>query len=620
MRVARLRCEHREDIPCVDHPAPRLGWILESGRRDERQTAYRVLVARDPVDLAAGRGTLWDSGRVASDRTVDVAYAGRPLPPAAELVWAVRVWDADGVASDWSEAARFRTGPAAWQARWIRRDPAEDPFYPVPAGAAVEVLERGRSPVSHLRRRFAAGPDVRRATLYATARGVVELQLNGERVGDAVLAPGWTDYRARIEYAAHDVTALVRAGENVVGAILGEGWYAGHVGFNPKRQGNWYGDRPELLCELHLEHADGSVEVIATDGGWRATGDGPIRSADLLHGERYDARLELDGWSAPGFDDAAWPPVLARERDGVRLVPERGQPMRVTEDVPAVAVSSPRPGVHVFDLGQNLVGWVRLAVVGRRRDGGAAAVRRDARAGRHAVHRQPAARARRGHLRAARRRAEVHEPRFTSTASATSRSAGCRRPRRSTAITGRVVHSDTPVERDVRVLARRGRPARLEHRLGPARQLRLGADRLPAARRAARLARRRPGVPPDRDAVHGRRRVHDEVGRRRPRRPVRRGRLSRRRPAAGRRARRRARLGGRGRDRPVGGLPALRRPAAARAPLAAHGALHGPPAPPQPRPAVAGAPQQRLRRLALGRRRTRRARCSPPRTSPTTRS
>ena len=520
MRIARLRCEHREDIPCVDHPAPRLGWILASGRRDERQTAYRVLVAHDPADLAAERGTLWDSGRVASDSTVDVAYAGRPLPPAAELVWAVRVWDADGVASDWSEPARFRTGPAAWQARWIRRDPAEDPFYPVPAGEAVEVLERGRSPVSHLRRRFAAGPDVRRATLYATARGVVELQLNGERVGDAVLAPGWTDYRTRIEYAAHDVTALVRAGENVVGAILGEGWYAGHVGFNPKRQGNWYGDRPELLCELHLEHADGSVEVIATGPGWHATGDGPIRSADLLHGERYDARLELDGWSAPGFDDAAWPPVLVRDRDGVRLVPERGQPMRVTEDVPAVAVSSPAPGVHVFDLGQNLVGWVRLAVSGERRDGDAAAVRRDARAGRHAAHRQPAARARRGHLRAARRRARgaraaLHVPRVPLRRA--HRAAGGAAARGDHRPGGALRHAP---ERDVRVLAPRGRPARLEHRLGPARQLRLGADRLPAARRAARLARRRPGVPPHRDAVHGRRRVHDEVGRRRPRRPV----------------------------------------------------------------------------------------------------
>ena len=431
MRVARLRCEHREDIPCVDHPAPRLGWILASGRRDERQTAYRVLVARDPADLAAERGTLWDSGRVASDRTVDVAYAGRPLPPAAELVWAVRVWDADGVASDWSEPARFRTGPAAWQARWIRRDPAEDPFYPVPAGAAVEVLERGRSPVSHLRRRFAAGPDVRRATLYATARGVVELQLNGERVGDAVLAPGWTDYRTRIEYAAHDVTALVRAGENVVGAILGEGWYAGHVGFNPKRQGNWYGDRPELLCELHLEHADGSVEVIATGPGWLATGDGPIRSADLLHGKRYDARLELDGWSAPGFDDAAWPPVLVRDRDGVRLVPERGRPMRVTEDVPAVAVSSPAPGVHVFDLGQNLVGWVRLAVSGE----AGTAVRL-----RFGEMLEPDGTLHTANLRLARAEdtyvlrgggPEVHEPRFTFHGFRYVDSPDCRRRRRS---------------------------------------------------------------------------------------------------------------------------------------------------------------------------------------------
>ena len=349
MRAAGLRCEHREDIPCIDDPAPRLSWRLEGG---ERQTAYRIEVRR-------GADVLWDTQRVASPRTLDVEYAGAPLPAASELAWRVQVWDEASEPGPWSEPARFRTGPAEWRARWIRRDRVYDPPVPVP-GEELEPddgdpMLRRLPPCPYLRREFALAGGVTRATLYATARGVVELELNGQRVGDAELAPGWTDYGARIEYAAHDVTGLLREGENVLGAILGDGWYAGMIGFDPRRTGNHYGSEPELLCELHVEHADGSRRVIASDAGWQAT-TGPLVYSDLLMGERYDARREPGGWR----------PVRVRERDGVRLVPERAQPIRVTEDLRPVAVTERAPGVHVVDLGQNMVGRVRLEVRGAR--------------------------------------------------------------------------------------------------------------------------------------------------------------------------------------------------------------------------------------------------------------
>lgn len=192
-----------------------------------------------------------------------------------------------------------------------------------PERAADIMLERC-SPAHHLRRRFTARGTVRRAVLYATARGVVELQGNGARVGDAVLAPGWTDYRRRIEYAAHDVTGVVRDGPNVVSAILGDGWYSGFVGFDLKRAGAHYGTHPELLCELHLEHEDGTRQIVASDESWRASA-GPIRYSDLLHGEYYDARREHDGWTEPDYDDGTWPAVLTQPRDDVALVPERAQ-------------------------------------------------------------------------------------------------------------------------------------------------------------------------------------------------------------------------------------------------------------------------------------------------------
>ncbi len=295
----------------------------------------------------------------------------------------------------------------------------------------------------YLRRPFALTGAVRRATLYATARGVLEMELNGTRVGDAVLAPGWTDYRTRIEYAAHDVSALLRDGENVLGAILGPGWYAGFVGMNPLRRGNHYGEDPALLCELHVEHDDGSVQVIASDESWRAA-TGPLEYSDLLMGERYDARRELGAWSEPGFRDDGWTPVTTAPLDDVRLVPERSQPMRVTEDLRPVAITERAPGVHVFDLGQNMVGHVRLAVEGER----GTEVRL-----RFAEMIEPDGSLYVENLRGARQEdayvlrgggPEVYEPRFTFHGFRYVEVTGLPREPVPETITGRVVHSDTP--------------------------------------------------------------------------------------------------------------------------------------------------------------------------------
>ena len=351
MRPIALRCEHRRDVPCLDEPAPRLSWALESSERAKRQSAFRIVVS-------AGEAVLWDSGRVESSNSVDIVYAGLELPAATDCSWTVQVWDEDGVASEPSEPARFRTGLGEWRARWISRDGTEDSGIPVPgteADVAEDIMLLRCAPPPYLRRRFEVGGRVRRAMLYATARGVLELHVNGARVGDAVLAPGWTDYRTRIEYAAHDVTELVRDGANVLSAIVGDGWWSGFVGFDLKRAGAHYGTHPELLCELHLELEDGTLEVVASDERWEAT-TGPIRYSDLLHGEYYDARRETSGWR----------PVRTRARDDVALVPERAQPIRVTEELQPVSVTERAPGVHVVDFGQTMVGWVRLQVEGER--------------------------------------------------------------------------------------------------------------------------------------------------------------------------------------------------------------------------------------------------------------
>ena len=288
LRAPRGRAVHR-------HPRP----AAELGARGRR--------APDRVPGAGGRG-LWDSGKVASDRSVDVAYAGRELPAASEFIWTVEVWDEAGTPSGPSEPARFRTGPSAWRAQWIGRDRAHDPAMAAPASDdAPDKLLRRLLSCPYLRRPFAVTGAVRRATLYATARGVLEMELNGTRVGDAVLAPGWTDYRTRIEYAAHDVSALLRDGENVLGAILGPGWYAGFVGMNPLRRGNHYGEDPALLCELHVEH-DGRQRRGDRQRRALASHDRPAR---VLGPARWASATTRAGSSAlvrAGLPDDGWTP------------------------------------------------------------------------------------------------------------------------------------------------------------------------------------------------------------------------------------------------------------------------------------------------------------------------
>ncbi|HET8631741.1 MAG TPA: family 78 glycoside hydrolase catalytic domain, partial [Thermomicrobiales bacterium] len=357
--VTRLRCEYLVNPLGLDVARPRLSWELTARRRGQRQTAYRVLVASDPATLAEDRGDLWDSGRVASDQSAHVVYDGPALASGQRAWWKVRAWDRDGVPADWSEPAWWEAGllrPEDWAGQWIGLPLQDTP----PDEAAPDGLD-GLVPSPYLRRVVRLPGAPRRARLYATARGVYELRLNGERVGDAVLAPGWTDYDRRIQYQIYDVTDLLRPGDNALGAILGPGWYAGHVGFGHRCR--HYGARPQLLLQLHVELDGGATLVVASDGAWRGA-TGPIRYSDLLMGEHYDARRDLPGWDEPGFDAADWRPVDAQPRDAVPLVAERAEPVRVTEESPARAVTAPAPGVAIADLGQNITGWVRLRVRG----------------------------------------------------------------------------------------------------------------------------------------------------------------------------------------------------------------------------------------------------------------
>ncbi len=400
MMPEALRCEYRIDPQGIDSPQPRLTWRVASADHGARQTAYRILVASNPEALADNVGDLWDSGRIASDQTVNVVYAGAPLESRAHCFWKVRVWDKQGRAK-WSEAANWTMGlmqPGDWRADYISFLDTS------PVGKDPARLDL--PPAHQYRKEFLAPKKIRRATLYATALGIYEFYLNGRRVSDARFAPGWTDYHQSAYYNTYDVTPLMRRGRNAMGAYVADGWYAGYLGFGllvgagtEKTGRDTYGKSPALMAQLEVEYTDGSREIVPTDESWKVSGDGPVREADFLMGETYDARRENAGWTEPGFDDSGWQQAIPASENGsvpatfyqdqdpatssgdpklvgrpvdlgfhrpARLEAFPGVPVREVQKIKPVAITSPGPGVYIFNLGQNIAGVARLKVKGPR--------------------------------------------------------------------------------------------------------------------------------------------------------------------------------------------------------------------------------------------------------------
>ncbi len=354
----RLRCEYAENPLGIDAARPRLSWALESSERGQVQTAYQVLVAGSEQPLASGRGDLWDSGKVASSRQIEIEYAGTPLQSGQRVWWTVRVWDRNGKASDYSRPARWEMGllrPEDWHGRWIRRDE------PAPAGEK-ELYDDHPAPM--FRRAFTVAKKVSRARAYVSGLGYYELRINGARVGDHMLDPGWTTYSKRVLYSAYDVTPMLHEGPNVIGAIVGNGWY------NPLPLRMWGSINPRehltigpprLIVHLSIEYTDSTRETIGTDESWKV-GDSPILRNSVYLGEVYDARRERPGWDRSGFDDAGWQNAVFAVEPVGPLRAQTAEPIRVTQTLRPVNVTEPRPGVFIFDMGQNYAGWVTLRV------------------------------------------------------------------------------------------------------------------------------------------------------------------------------------------------------------------------------------------------------------------
>lgn len=364
VRLNNLRCEYHVNPLGIDVRKPRLSWEMESNRRGQRQTAYQVLVAASQEKLKEDQGDLWDSGKVNGDQSIHIEYAGQKLRSRMRCYWKVRVWDKGGEVSAWSEPAFWSMGlleQSDWQAQWITCPADKLMKIPEPQG------QYSISPIPYLRKSFSTKGKCVRATAFVTGVGLYRLSINGRRVGSDVLAPEWTVYAKRIQYRTFDVTELINAGENAIGAIIGSGWYGDHPMFAmPPLLERVFKARPGFVLRLEIEGPDGKTQSIVTDESWKVSTEGPIRISSIYQGETYDARLELTDWNTRAYDDSHWEPAVTADFAGANLVWQRDPPIRITEEISPVGMTEPKPGVYVFDMGQNMVGWCRLQVRGDR--------------------------------------------------------------------------------------------------------------------------------------------------------------------------------------------------------------------------------------------------------------
>jgi alpha-L-rhamnosidase len=351
--VVNLRTENMVNPIGIEMSNPAFSWQLRGDRRNIMQNAYEIKVAKDAGSLNTAKGVLWNSGKVQSEQSLYIPYAGPALSSGQKYFWQVRVWDNSGKASEWSAPAHWQTAllsKSDWKAKWISPGYAEDTIV---------------RPSPLLRKTFQAGKKVKLATAYISALGLYEAFINGKRVGDAYLTPGWTNYAKRIQYQQYDVTDLMLQGDNAMGAALGSGWYRGFIGFSGQK--NFYGKELALLFQLELLYADGTSEVIVSDDSWKSS-TAEILTSEIYHGETIDHRKQKIGWNRPDYNDADWTGVKIKNEGFDKLLATYNEPVRRHESFKPVKIFQTPNGEQVIDFGQNLVGWVTLKANGKTGD------------------------------------------------------------------------------------------------------------------------------------------------------------------------------------------------------------------------------------------------------------
>lgn len=347
--VKNLLCENLTNPIGLDTKEPRFSWQLASEKRNTMQKSYEIRVAKDMAAFAKGKNLLWTSGVVMSDASLYIPYKGAALESGKKYYWQVRVTDNFGNTSAWSEPASWQMGllnVSDWKAKWIQADLKSDTVNGVP-------------PI--FRKAFSTKKKIQSATAYITSHGMYEAQINGQRVGDAYLTPGWTSYNKRLQYQMFDVTNLLQTGANAVGVSLGSGWYRTSLAWEGNR--NLYGKETALLFQLEITYSDGTVETIISDESWKSS-TGAVRYSELYNGETYDAREEKMGWTTPQYDDKNWGGVTVKDHSKSVLLATYNELIKKHETFKPIKIITTPKGERVIDFGQNVVGWVQIKIKG----------------------------------------------------------------------------------------------------------------------------------------------------------------------------------------------------------------------------------------------------------------
>jgi alpha-L-rhamnosidase len=370
----KLTCEYLENPSVVDVAQPRLAWVNIAGEneRGQMQTAWQIRVATSEEKLA--QADLWDSQKVISEESDRILYAGKPLKSRMECWWQVRVWDKNGIASEWGNPAFWRMGilnQSEWKAKWIGAPWQGEDALPKPMNPGALLPEKLPPPAPMFRKEFRLEKKVEKAVAFVTGLGYFELYLNGQKVGNDVLVPNQTNYGKRpglsnegiplddnfreykVMYLAYDIKKYLNPGNNAVGSLLGNGFY------NPAKYWTAAYGTPRFLAQIYMTYTDGSEEIIVSDESWKAA-QSPILMDMVYYGEHYDARKEQAGWNQTGFDDSAWQPVSLRKAPEGKLVAHTAQTDQVTERLNPVKIEKLANGNYRIDFGIEVSGWVRL--------------------------------------------------------------------------------------------------------------------------------------------------------------------------------------------------------------------------------------------------------------------
>lgn len=369
IQVAQLSCSYLTNPIGIDSNSPVLSWKLKSGKQNVMQTAYQVLVASSAAQLNKNQGDIWNTKKIASNQSIQVQYKGAALKSTNKYYWKVRVWDQNGKSAGWSKTAFFQMGllnAGDWKkARWIAYERLADSNVNVLPTDGKKDRLNANNILPMFRKDFVLAKPIKSATAFISGLGHFEFSLNGRKVSDDFLAPGWTKYDKEALYVTYDITSQVKKGANAVGVILGNGFY-----YVPPIKGRYRKLKsafgyPKMICRLKIEYTDGTFTDVVSNETWK-TSPSPVIFSSIYGGEDYNANLEQKGWNTFGFPDKDWKQSLIV--DGPKLNAQKEDPIKVFDIFKARSITATSEREWVYDLGQNASAIIELKVRGKKGD------------------------------------------------------------------------------------------------------------------------------------------------------------------------------------------------------------------------------------------------------------